>query len=80
MALCVSFHAYSYASYLILRLRFFSVLEMQVFLVDIFRNFEVSLAVPAERIRREAAGVMVPTIDGEVDKGSQLPVRIRIAA
>lgn len=53
---------------------------MQVFLVDIFRNFEVSLAVPAERIRREPAGVMVPTIDGEVDKGSQLPVRIRIAA
>lgn len=58
----------------------FSVIEMQVFLVEIFRNFEVSLAVPAQKIRREAAGAMVPTIDGEVEKGSQLPVCIRLAA
>jgi len=58
----------------------FAVLELQAFLVEIISNFELSLDVPMEKIRREACTVMVPTIEGQVEKGSQLPVRIKPAS
>lgn len=55
------------------------VLELQAIIVNIFGNFELSLAIPAEKIVRENCGVMVPTIEGEIEKGCQLPVRVKHA-
>jgi hypothetical protein len=56
------------------------VLELQAFLVDLIDKFEFSLAVPAESIRREGSIFMVPTIEGQVEKGAQLPFTIQLAA
>jgi hypothetical protein len=53
---------------------------MQAFLVEMVRNFEFELAVPFQTVRREGATVMAPTIEGQVDKGVQLPFKIRIAS
>jgi hypothetical protein len=42
------------------------------------RNFEFSLAIPYEMVRREASGIMLPTIAEEFEKGVQLPFKIRL--
>ncbi|KDQ51422.1 hypothetical protein JAAARDRAFT_41090 [Jaapia argillacea MUCL 33604] len=54
--------------------------EIQTFLIDFVSNFEFSLTDEAKRIRREACLVMVPMIEGEEEKGVQLPLRISLAA
>ncbi|KAK7025496.1 hypothetical protein VNI00_015930 [Paramarasmius palmivorus] len=46
-----------------------SILEMQAFLVELISNFEFSATAESSRIRREAAGVMIPTLEGELEKG-----------
>lgn len=53
---------------------------MQIFLADMIKDFEFELTDKVMKVRRESALVMVPTIEGEVDKGAQLPLRVRIAA
>ncbi|KAJ6535340.1 cytochrome P450 [Mycena vulgaris] len=56
----------------------FAVYEYQTFLVELVKNFEFSMdPTLAAKVRREAAMVMVPTISGEVLKGSQMPITIR---
>ncbi|KAJ6571321.1 cytochrome P450 [Mycena capillaripes] len=56
----------------------FAVYEYQTFLVELVKNFEFSMdPTLAAKVRREAAMVMVPTISGEVMKGSQMPITIR---
>lgn len=55
-------------------------LELRALIVHIINNFELSLAVPAERVRRENFWLMAPTLEGEVEKGYQLPIRIRFAS
>ncbi|KAK1225575.1 hypothetical protein PQX77_011467 [Marasmius sp. AFHP31] len=57
----------------------FAVLELQTFLVELISNFEFSTTPECDKIRREARGVMVPTIEGEVEKGGQCPLKVRIA-
>jgi hypothetical protein len=57
-----------------------SILELQAFLVELVNNFEFSLTPEAQRIRREACVVMVPMIEGQVEKGAQLPLRVCIAS
>ncbi|KAJ3817458.1 cytochrome P450 [Lentinula raphanica] len=57
----------------------FAVIEMQAFIVELLSNFEFSATPQIDKIRREAALVMVPTIEGEVEKGSQLPLRVTFA-
>ncbi|KAJ7340782.1 cytochrome P450 [Mycena albidolilacea] len=55
-----------------------SVYEYQTFLVELVKNFDFSMdPTLAAKVRREAAMVMVPTISGEVMKGSQMPITIR---
>ncbi|KAJ7339938.1 cytochrome P450 [Mycena albidolilacea] len=55
-----------------------SVYEYQAFLVELVKNFEFSIdPTLASKIRREASLVMVPTIAGEIELGSQLPVTIQ---
>ncbi|KAI6007546.1 cytochrome P450 [Pisolithus orientalis] len=57
----------------------FAVIEIQAFLVEIINQFEVSLTEKAMHIRRESSLVMVPTVDGEVSRGVQLPLAISVA-
>ncbi|KAJ7593938.1 cytochrome P450 [Mycena floridula] len=58
----------------------FAVLELQVLLLETINEFEFSLAVPAEQVRREYCSVTVPVLQGQVDKGVQLPIRIKAAS
>ncbi|KAJ7791744.1 cytochrome P450 [Mycena leptocephala] len=56
----------------------FAVYEYQTFLVELVKNFEFSMdPTLASKVRREAAMVMIPTISGEIMKGSQMPITIR---
>ncbi|KIN98147.1 hypothetical protein M404DRAFT_158325, partial [Pisolithus tinctorius Marx 270] len=56
-----------------------AVIETQVFLIEIISRFEVSLSEKATRVRREACGVVAPTVEGEVENGVQLPLVISLA-
>jgi len=58
----------------------FAVLELQAFLVELLRNFEFSMTPKAMNVRREPALVMIPTIEGEVDKGAQIYLRVRVVS
>lgn len=54
------------------------VYEYQAFLIELVKNFEFSMPdTLASKVRRQAAMVMLPTIEGEVSKGPQLPITIR---
>ncbi|KAF9260694.1 cytochrome P450 [Marasmius fiardii PR-910] len=57
----------------------FAVLELQAFLVEMVGNFEFSLTPECEKIRREACTVMIPTLEGQITKGSQCPLRVQCA-
>ncbi|KAJ3892339.1 cytochrome P450 [Lentinula edodes] len=57
----------------------FAVIELQAFIVELLSNFEFAATPKINKIRREAALVMVPTIEGELEKGSQLPLRVTFA-
>ncbi|KAF9478118.1 cytochrome P450 [Pholiota conissans] len=57
----------------------FAVLELQAFIVELVNNFEFSLTPEARMVRREACLLMAPTIEGQVEKGNQLPLAIKIA-
>ncbi|KAJ7921152.1 cytochrome P450, partial [Mycena leptocephala] len=55
----------------------FAVYEYQAFLVELVKNFEFSMDTTlAVKVRREAGLVMLPTISGESQKGTQLPITI----
>lgn len=53
-----------------------SVIEMQAFLVNVVRRFDISYADHHPQIKRVKIGVMVPLVLGEEYKGTQLPLRI----
>ncbi|KAE9397453.1 cytochrome P450 [Gymnopus androsaceus JB14] len=57
----------------------FAIIELQAFTVELLSNFQFSAAPKTERIRRESAIFMVPTIEGEVENGAQLPLRVAFA-
>ncbi|KAJ3852738.1 cytochrome P450 [Lentinula lateritia] len=54
----------------------FAVAELQTFLVVLLRNFTIRDTPKLTRIRRESALTMVPAIEGGLDKGTQLPIRV----
>ena len=56
-----------------------SMIEIQAFLVEIISKFEISLTEKATKVRREACLIMVPTVEGEADRGVQLPLIISVA-
>ncbi|KAJ6593189.1 cytochrome P450 [Mycena capillaripes] len=58
----------------------FAVLELQAFLIELLSNFEFSLTPEAMQVRREACIVMVPTVEGQREKGTQLPLRVTVAS
>ncbi|OAX39518.1 cytochrome P450, partial [Rhizopogon vinicolor AM-OR11-026] len=57
----------------------FAVIEIQAFLIELVGKFEFAPTDKCERIRREACLMMVPTVEGEVEKGVQLPLRVSVA-
>ncbi|KAG7451404.1 cytochrome P450 [Guyanagaster necrorhizus] len=58
----------------------FAVLELSAFVVELLNNFEFSLTDKGDSIRREACFVMTPTLEGQREKGTQMPLNIRIAS
>lgn len=57
----------------------FAVYEVQSLTVEIINNFELSTTQDIDRLRREACLVMLPTLEGEQQKGENLPLKVRIA-
>jgi len=57
----------------------FAIYEIQAFLVELISNFEFKPTEEAKRLRRENALIMVPTLEGELQKGVQLPLRVSLA-
>ncbi|KAK0196691.1 cytochrome P450 [Armillaria mellea] len=57
----------------------FAVLELHAFITEVVNNFEFSLTKESQQIRRESCGIMIPTVEGEIEKGSQLPLRVAFA-
>ncbi len=53
--------------------------ELQAFLTELVSNFVFELSDDVPRIRKTSAIVMVPTLDGELEKGVQLPLRVSLA-
>lgn len=53
-----------------------ALLELQAYIVTLISTFEFSLTVESTRIRRESAVVMVPTVEGQREKGAWLPLRV----
>jgi len=56
----------------------FAVAEIHAFIVVVLRNFELESTPQLAKIRRESAFGIVPTIEGELDKGSQLPIKVHV--
>ncbi|KAG6333136.1 hypothetical protein ID866_5950 [Astraeus odoratus] len=56
----------------------FAVYEIQAFLLEIVSKFEISLTEEAKMIRREHCMMMMPTVEGDVAKGFQLPLAISV--
>ncbi|KAF8817623.1 cytochrome P450 [Phlegmacium glaucopus] len=54
-----------------------AVLELHAFVAELISNFEFDLTPEALKVRREATLVMIPTIEGQREKGAQLPLRIK---
>lgn len=53
--------------------------EVQAFLTELVSNFQFELTDDVERIRKTSAIVMVPTLDNEIAKGVQMPLRVSLA-
>ena len=53
-----------------------SVIEMQTFLLELVGRFEFAMTDKTERVLRHSAGVMVPMVEGELDRGIQLPLAV----
>ncbi|KAL1706323.1 cytochrome P450 [Schizophyllum commune] len=59
----------------------FAVLELSAFLVELVGRFEFSVSPDVvARVYRGAAGVMIPMLEGELEKGVQLPLHVRPAS
>lgn len=57
----------------------YSVIEMQALLFELVGKFEFKMTDKAERVIRQLAIVMTPMVDGELDRGTQLPLAISLA-
>lgn len=60
----------------------FAVMELQAVIVAIMSKFEFAFVEGhgPERIRRESCFAMTPTSEGEVERGSRLPLRVKLAS
>ncbi|KAI3602655.1 dna-(apurinic or apyrimidinic site) lyase 2 [Moniliophthora roreri] len=58
----------------------FAVTELHAFLVELVSNFEFSPTPKFNQIRRKPCLAVLPFVEGELEKGSQLPLEIKIAS
>lgn len=58
----------------------FALYELQAFLVSLVSHFNFSPTEDIVRLRKEHAGSMVAMLDGETEKGAQLPLCVSLAA
>ncbi|KZT65611.1 cytochrome P450 [Daedalea quercina L-15889] len=56
----------------------FTLVEMKALLFTLIRTFEFELALPKEKIVRQRAAIQRPIVRGEMEKGSQLPMLIKV--
>ncbi len=54
-------------------------MELYAFIVELLRIFEFSLD-DNEEVRRESTFAMTPTVEGQIEKGSQLRLKVKLAA
>ena len=54
-------------------------IEVQAFLTEIVGKFEFALTDKSELVRREACVLMAPTLEGEVENGVQMKLRVSAA-
>jgi len=54
-------------------------IEIQIFLVELVGSFEFELAPEVGNIVPASSLVSIPMLEGQLDKGAQLPLRLRIA-
>ncbi|KAJ8585147.1 cytochrome P450 [Rhizopogon salebrosus TDB-379] len=57
----------------------FAVIEMQAFLTELVGKFEFTLTDTSARVQRGACLVMAPTLEGEVENGVQMKLRVSAA-
>lgn len=55
----------------------FAILEYQSFLTEIIRNFEFEWVPETAKVRHENVIVTVPIVEGQMDKGPRMPLRVR---
>jgi len=58
----------------------FAVLELQAFVVELVGSFEFELTPKARRVVSASSLVSIPVVEGQLEKGAQLPLRLRIAS
>lgn len=56
----------------------YSVLGMQTFLFGLMGKFEFGMTDKAERIVRQPMLIMGPVVDGELDRGVQVPLAVSL--
>jgi len=56
------------------------VIELQAFLTEVVGKFEFAPTDKSGRVRLEASGVTTPTVEGEFEKGVQVPLRVSVAS
>ena len=54
-------------------------IEVQAFLTEIVGKFEFALTDKSELVRREACVLMAPTLEGEVENGVQMMLKVSVA-
>ncbi|TFK49749.1 cytochrome P450 [Heliocybe sulcata] len=58
----------------------FAMMEMQCFLAELVDIFEIQVADPKKVMRSEGDNAIYPVINGEEEKGAQMPLRISLAS
>jgi hypothetical protein len=53
--------------------------EFQVILIELIDSFTFSVS-EDQKIRRASTGIMAPMVEGELDKGAQLPLVVTLAS
>ncbi|KAK0499090.1 hypothetical protein EDD18DRAFT_1070322 [Armillaria luteobubalina] len=56
-----------------------SIIELHAFRIELLGTFEFSLN-DNEEIRRESTSIMTLTVEGQVEKGSQLHLKVKLGA
>lgn len=79
MEVCVSRHAFGAQGWsrVFTSIAFVSILELQVFTARLVREFEFS-EVEDRPIKMWRPGLVVPTVEGEEEKGPQLPLKVSV--